>query len=77
MIFFFFIKAFNDWTVAADIDEALLHTVSRDDLRDLFPGPKHFFRRKRVWALINSEVVGYPLCSKLPGTTWFLIESVV
>ncbi|KAF1384392.1 hypothetical protein PFLUV_G00119660 [Perca fluviatilis] len=39
----------------ANIDEALLHTLSRDDLRDLFPGPEHFLRRKRVWALINPE----------------------
>ncbi|XP_039509527.1 uncharacterized protein LOC120464211 [Pimephales promelas] len=40
---------------AANIDEALLHTLSRDDLRDLFPGPEHFLRRKRVWALISPE----------------------
>lgn len=55
----------NDWTVfiAANIDEALLHTLSRDDLRDLFPGPEHFLRRKRVWTLISVEVIGYLLCS--------------
>ncbi|KAI7789478.1 hypothetical protein IRJ41_007726 [Triplophysa rosa] len=40
---------------AANIDEALLYTLSRDDLRDLFPGPEHFLRRKRVWALISTE----------------------
>ncbi|CAM4530089.1 unnamed protein product [Leuciscus chuanchicus] len=40
---------------AANIDEALLQTLSRDDLRDLFPGPEHFLRRKRVWALISPE----------------------
>ncbi|KAL7402141.1 hypothetical protein ABVT39_010360 [Epinephelus coioides] len=42
-------------SVAAGIDEALLHTLSRDDLRDLFPGPEHFLRRKRVWAVISPE----------------------
>ncbi|KAM8903512.1 uncharacterized protein AB9W97_007640 isoform 1-T1 [Spinachia spinachia] len=40
---------------SANIDETLLHTLNRDDLRDLFPGPEHFLRRKRVWALINPE----------------------
>lgn len=66
IIIFLFIKAFNDCTVfaAANIDEALLHTLSRDDVRDLFPGPEHFLRRKRVWALINPEVADYLLCSK-------------
>ncbi|KAM4591916.1 uncharacterized protein PAE49_019527 [Odontesthes bonariensis] len=46
---------------AANIDEALLHTLSRDDLRDLFPGPEHFLRRKRVWAVISVEDENAPL----------------
>ncbi|XP_078142061.1 uncharacterized protein LOC144539838 [Centroberyx gerrardi] len=46
--------------IAANIDEALLHTLTRDDLRDLFPGPEHFLRRKRVWALISPEVKKSP-----------------
>ncbi|XP_078143695.1 uncharacterized protein LOC144542119 [Centroberyx gerrardi] len=49
--------------IAANIDEALLHTLTRDDLRDLFPGPEHFLRRKRVWALISPKVIGYLFCS--------------
>ncbi|KAL0979022.1 hypothetical protein UPYG_G00179440 [Umbra pygmaea] len=40
---------------AANVDEALLQTLSRDDLRDLFPGPEHFLRRKRVWGFISQE----------------------
>lgn len=50
--------------LAANIDEAMLHTLSRDDLRDLFPGPEHFLRRKRVWALISPEV----------SVTYFVLE---
>lgn len=46
-------------SVAAGINEGFLHTLSRDDLRDLFPGPEHFLRRNRVWALINPEVICY------------------
>lgn len=41
---------------ADSIDEALLHTLSRDDLRDLFPGPENFLRRKQLWAVISREV---------------------
>lgn len=40
---------------AANIDEGLLSTLSRDDLRDLLPGPEHFLRRKQLWAVINPE----------------------
>ncbi|XP_029951060.1 uncharacterized protein LOC115391096 [Salarias fasciatus] len=40
---------------AANIDEALLHTLSRDDLKDLFPGPENFLRRKQLWGLVNQE----------------------
>ncbi|XP_029966657.1 uncharacterized protein LOC115402283 [Salarias fasciatus] len=34
---------------AANISEEVLGTLSREDLRDLFPGPENFFRRKAVW----------------------------
>ncbi|XP_034054152.1 uncharacterized protein LOC117534145 isoform X2 [Gymnodraco acuticeps] len=33
----------------------LMHSLTRDDLRDLFPGPEHFLRRKRVWSFISPE----------------------
>lgn len=34
---------------AANISEGMMGTLSREDLRDLFPGPENFFRRKAVW----------------------------
>ncbi|XP_057712560.1 uncharacterized protein LOC130929448 isoform X2 [Corythoichthys intestinalis] len=34
---------------AANISDEMVRTLSRDDLRDLFPGPESFFRRKAVW----------------------------
>ncbi|KAL7833815.1 hypothetical protein AOLI_G00287750 [Acnodon oligacanthus] len=40
---------------AADISEALLPTLSRQDIRDLFPGPEHFLRRKATWKLFHKE----------------------
>ncbi|XP_030579956.1 uncharacterized protein LOC115776609 [Archocentrus centrarchus] len=40
---------------AANIDEVLIHTLSRDDLRDLFPGPENFLRRKQLWAHLHKE----------------------
>ncbi|CAL8269742.1 unnamed protein product [Arctogadus glacialis] len=32
---------------AANISEEMVSTLSREDLRDLFPGPENFLRRKR------------------------------
>ncbi|CAI5696767.1 unnamed protein product [Oreochromis niloticus] len=40
---------------AANIDEVLLHTLSRDDLRDLLPGPENLMRRKQLWAQVHKE----------------------
>ncbi|KAG7456399.1 hypothetical protein JOB18_013551 [Solea senegalensis] len=63
----------DDLTVAvlnaANIDEALLHTLSRDDLRDLLPGPENFLRRKQVWALISLEDENPTLPAKGGETT--------
>ncbi|KAL7390382.1 hypothetical protein ABVT39_020084 [Epinephelus coioides] len=36
-------------TQAANISEEMMGTLSREDLRDLFPGPENFLRRKAVW----------------------------
>lgn len=49
-MFFFFI-------LAADIDEALLRTLSQEDLKEVFPDRADFGRRKRLWALIHPEVI--------------------
>ncbi|KAL7871938.1 hypothetical protein SRHO_G00069210 [Serrasalmus rhombeus] len=40
---------------AANISEALLPTLSREDIRDLFPGPEHFLRRKAIWNLFHTD----------------------
>ncbi|XP_072572664.1 uncharacterized protein [Paramormyrops kingsleyae] len=40
---------------AANIDNVLLHTLSRDDLRDLFPGPENFLRRRQLWTFFHKE----------------------
>ncbi|XP_026012423.1 uncharacterized protein LOC143414606 [Maylandia zebra] len=52
---------------AASIDERMLLTLTRDDLRDLFSGPEHFLRRKHVWSIIHPEE-DHPLPQK-PETT--------
>lgn len=30
--------------------------LTRDDLRDLFPGPENFHKRKAIWLALHSEV---------------------
>ncbi|KAM4585548.1 uncharacterized protein PAE49_004768 isoform 1-T1 [Odontesthes bonariensis] len=40
---------------AASIDEEALKNLSRDDLKDLFPGPENFLRRKKLWDFINQK----------------------
>ncbi|KAI4888329.1 hypothetical protein NFI96_028573, partial [Prochilodus magdalenae] len=39
----------------ANVSETLLPTLSREDIRDLFPGPEHFLRRKAIWNLFHKE----------------------
>ncbi len=41
---------------AANVDEEALKSLSRDDLRDLFPGPENFLRRKKLWDFISQKV---------------------
>lgn len=41
---------------AANIDEKALRTISREDLKDLFPGPENFFQRKKLWECISQMV---------------------
>ncbi|XP_073767100.1 uncharacterized protein isoform X1 [Danio rerio] len=40
---------------AANIGEDILPSLSREDIRDLFPGPEHFLRRKGIWRLTHKE----------------------
>ncbi|KAI4804304.1 hypothetical protein KUCAC02_025935 [Chaenocephalus aceratus] len=39
----------------ANIGEDLLHSLSRDDIKDLFPGPANFLRRRAIWLVVNYE----------------------
>lgn len=41
--------------LAASISAAVLPTLSRDDIRDLFPGPEHFLRRKTIWEIFHKD----------------------
>ncbi|KAI4894750.1 hypothetical protein NFI96_033825, partial [Prochilodus magdalenae] len=40
---------------AANITEDQLAELSRDDIRDLLPGPEHFFRRKAMWLVAHQD----------------------
>ncbi|XP_033999488.1 uncharacterized protein LOC117493165 [Trematomus bernacchii] len=40
---------------SANIGEDLLHSLSRDDIKDLFPGPANFLRRRAIWLVVNDE----------------------
>ncbi|CAL8258611.1 unnamed protein product [Arctogadus glacialis] len=40
---------------AANISTDMLPSLSKEDLRDLFPGPEHFLRRRTIWRLIHDE----------------------
>lgn len=41
---------------AANVDMDALRMLSREELRDLFPGPDHFLRRKSIWDLCHPVV---------------------
>ncbi|XP_078023648.1 uncharacterized protein LOC144462870 [Epinephelus lanceolatus] len=40
---------------AANIGEDLLPSFSRDDIKDLFPGPENFLRRRAIWLVVNND----------------------
>ncbi|KAI4898562.1 hypothetical protein NFI96_021588 [Prochilodus magdalenae] len=40
---------------AANITEDQLAELSRDDIRDLLPGPEHFFHRKAMWLVAHQD----------------------
>ncbi|XP_026114434.1 uncharacterized protein LOC113092877 isoform X2 [Carassius auratus] len=42
----------------ANISAAVLPTLSRDDIRDLFPGPENFLRRKTIWETFHRDKEG-------------------
>ncbi|CAL9700931.1 unnamed protein product [Knipowitschia caucasica] len=40
---------------AANIEEDLLWSLSRDDIKDLMPGPENFLRRRALWLLVSKD----------------------
>ncbi|XP_051809818.1 uncharacterized protein LOC127535543 [Acanthochromis polyacanthus] len=54
---------------AANISTELLPSLSKVDLRDLFPGPEHFFRRKAIWRTTHGENECEELEQPHPGTS--------
>ncbi|KAI4892098.1 hypothetical protein NFI96_019151, partial [Prochilodus magdalenae] len=45
----------TDILKAANIDEEVLKTLSQEDLKDLFPGPENFLKRKKLWDMIGPK----------------------
>uniref|UniRef100_A0AAV2JYE9 Uncharacterized protein n=1 Tax=Knipowitschia caucasica TaxID=637954 RepID=A0AAV2JYE9_KNICA len=43
----------NPCRASANVDADVLQTLTREDLKDLFPGPEHFRRRKAIWDLAH------------------------
>ncbi|KAI4810059.1 hypothetical protein KUCAC02_018909 [Chaenocephalus aceratus] len=43
---------------AANISRDMLPSLSKEDLRDLLPGPEHFFRRRTIWRLTHDDNEG-------------------
>ncbi|XP_035806358.1 uncharacterized protein LOC111571818 [Amphiprion ocellaris] len=39
----------------ANIGEDILPSLSRDDIKDLFPGPQNFLRRRALWLVVNKQ----------------------
>ncbi|KAF4115070.1 hypothetical protein G5714_002559 [Onychostoma macrolepis] len=54
---------------AANIGEDILPTLSREDIRDLFPGPEHFLRRKAIWLLTHKEEQGHIIAVEVQGSS--------
>lgn len=40
---------------AANISTDMLPSLSKEDLRDLFPGPEHFLRRRVIRRMTHGE----------------------
>ncbi|XP_056431932.1 uncharacterized protein LOC130370251 isoform X2 [Gadus chalcogrammus] len=40
---------------AAKIGEDILPSLSREEIKDLFPGPENFHRRRAIWLVVNKD----------------------
>ncbi|KAK0150413.1 hypothetical protein N1851_008485 [Merluccius polli] len=47
----------------------MLPSLSKEDLRDLFPGPEHFLRRRAIWRMTHGENQGEESDQLQPGTS--------
>ena len=56
-VLFYFSFLLPFLTLAANISEAMLLSLTRDDLRDIFPGPEHFLRRKIIYLSFHGDQV--------------------
>ncbi|XP_028435567.1 uncharacterized protein LOC114556733 [Perca flavescens] len=54
---------------AASISADMLPSLSKEDLRDLFPGPEHFFRRRDIWRITHDENEGEESGQLRPGNS--------
>lgn len=63
---------------AANIGEDLLLLLSRDDIRDLFPGPENFLRRRAIWHVVNKDekvrCVFYSITGLFNCTTYYSLS---
>uniref|UniRef100_A0AAV2MIT0 DUF4371 domain-containing protein n=1 Tax=Knipowitschia caucasica TaxID=637954 RepID=A0AAV2MIT0_KNICA len=41
---------------AAGVKMTMLPSLTKEDLRDLFPGPENFLRRRHIWQLVHGDV---------------------
>ncbi|XP_034082042.1 uncharacterized protein LOC117552575 [Gymnodraco acuticeps] len=54
---------------AANISRDMLPSLSKEDLRDLLPGPEHFRRRRTIWRLNHDENEGQETDLCRPSTS--------
>ncbi|XP_039898949.1 uncharacterized protein LOC120740565 [Simochromis diagramma] len=53
----------------ANVGEDLLSSLSRDDIKDLFPGPEHFLRRRALWLAVHKCEENKTAAEKMLTTT--------
>ncbi|CAL8291691.1 unnamed protein product [Gadus morhua 'NCC'] len=56
---------------AANVSKDMLPSLTKEDLRDLFPGPEHFLRRRTIWRLSHDENEGQESELHRPGSSEF------
>ena len=49
------VLALTVFSIAAKIGEDILPSLSREEIKDLFPGPENFHRRRAIWLVVNKD----------------------